>query len=101
MRHKTTFLSQPVTEAVKHLGSRLRIARKAAGLSLSELESITRTHRTTLGRLERGEDGVSIGTLFAVLEALNELSEMELVLSRPDVPKQLRTPIKPVLDQDF
>lgn len=54
MRHKTTFLSQPVTEAVKHLGSRLRIAARQQASRFLNLKVSTRTHRTTLGGLERG-----------------------------------------------
>jgi hypothetical protein len=36
-----------------------------------------------------------------VLEALNELADIELLLSKPEMPKHLRSAPKPVLEQDF
>ena len=83
------------------MGERLRRARKAKRLTLVDLERICRIHRTTLGRLERGDVGVSVGALFSVLEALNELSDIELLLSQPETPKHRRAPSAPILDQDF
>jgi transcriptional regulator with XRE-family HTH domain len=101
MRQNNDFTSQAVIEALASLGARIRRARKARKLSLTQLEQITRIHRTTLGRLELGDPGVSIGTFASVLEALQELAETELLLSRPELPKHRRAPGKPVLDQDF
>ena len=101
MRQKNDFTSQAVIDALLSLGMRIRRARKARKWSLSQLEQITRIHRTTLGRLERGDPGVSIGVFLSVLEALQELSETELLVSRPETPKHQRTPSKPILDQNF
>ncbi|MBC3809216.1 helix-turn-helix transcriptional regulator [Undibacterium seohonense] len=101
MRQNSQFASNSVTEGARRLGERLRRARKAQKLSLSDLERICRIHRTTLGRLERGDLGASIGVLLSVLEALNELADVELVLSQPDTPEHRRVINVPVLDQDF
>lgn len=101
MRQNQHFLSNSVTEGAQRLGERLRRARKAKKLSLADLERICRIHRTTLGRLERGDLGVSIGVLLSVLEVLNELADVELVLSNPDTPEHRRVVNLPVLDQEF
>jgi hypothetical protein len=54
-----------------------------------------------LGRLELGDPGVSIGNFLAVLEALQELPDIELLVSRPETPRHLRTAPTPFVDQDF
>lgn len=101
MRQNSHFASNSVTEGAQRLGERLRRARKAKKLSLADLERICRIHRTTLGRLERGDLGVSTGVLLNVLEALNELSDLELILSKPDTPQHRRVVNVPLLDQEF
>lgn len=101
MRQGHDFLTEAVRNTLDQLGQRIRRARKARKLSLSQLEQITRIHRSTLGRLELGDPGVSIGGFLAVLEALQELSDIELLVSRPEVPRHLRAAPSPVVDQDF
>jgi transcriptional regulator with XRE-family HTH domain len=101
MRQKFPLASNSVTEGARRLGERLRRARKAQSLSLSDLERICRIHRTTLGRLERGDLGVSMGALLSVLEALNELADVELVVSQPDTPAHRRIVNAPLLEQEF
>ena len=101
MRQISDLASSSVTGGAQRLGERLRRARKAQKLTLADLERICRIHRTTLGRLERGDLGVSVGALLSVLEALNELADIELIISQPDTPKHKRAIKLPVLDQDF
>ena len=101
MRHGFEFSTLAVSDVAKRLGERLRLARKARRLTLSDLERLCRIHRTTLGRLERGELGVSVGLLLSVLEALGELADVELLLSQPSKPKHQRTSGTPILEQDF
>jgi transcriptional regulator with XRE-family HTH domain len=101
MRQESTFTSLAVIEIIQRLGARIRRARKARKQSLSQLEQICRIHRTTLGRLERGDPGVSLGIFLSVLEALQELPEIELILNQPETPKHLRMATKPILDRDF
>jgi transcriptional regulator with XRE-family HTH domain len=101
MRHEKNFTSLPVSESLTRLGERIRRARKARKLSLVQLEEICRIHRTTLGRLERGDPGVALSVLLTVLEALQELPDAELLLSQPETPKHKRAATPPALDRDF
>ena len=101
MRQNADFTSLTVTESIPRLGERIRRARRARKQTLSDLEDICRIHRTTLGRLERGDPGVSVAVLFTVLEALQELSDVELVLSQPETPKHKRSAASPTLERNF
>jgi transcriptional regulator with XRE-family HTH domain len=101
MRHNPEFASLILLETAQRLGERIRRARKARKISLTQIEKTCRIHRTTLSRLERGEPGVSLGVLLTVLEYFNELADLELLLSQPDVPKHQRFAPAPVLDRDF
>lgn len=83
MRRSESFDSLALAETYERLGGRLRAARHARKLTLSMLEERIRVHRTTLGRLERGDTTVSIGVLLRVLEALGVLSDVELLVSQP------------------
>jgi|SRR5471032_498372 len=101
MRHNFDFATISVTEVAIRLGERVRLARKAQRLTLLDLERLCRIHRTTLGRLERGDLGVSVGLLLSVLETLGELADVELLLSQPSKLKHQRTPNTPILEQEF
>ena len=101
MRQKSAFASIAVTDVATRLGARLRLARKAQGLTLADVERLCRIHRTTLGRLERGDLGVSLAVLLGVLEVLGELADIELLLSQPATPRYQRTVAVPLLEQDF
>lgn len=100
MRQKSSasFESQ---QSFLRLGERFRLARKARGLTLSMLESKCGIHRTTLGRLERGDLGVTAHVMLAVLEALQELADVELLLTDPAAPRHTRERKTAVLDSDF
>ena len=53
------------------IGQRLRYLRLKAGVSSQEkLGELAGVHRTYVGRLERGDSGVTLDTLAAVLAAL-------------------------------
>lgn len=101
MRQKSDFTSAAVLDTLASLGARIRRARRARKLSLTQLEQMTRIHRSTLGRLELGDSGVSIGVMLTVLEALQTLSDAELLVSHPETPAHLRATSAPQLDQDF
>lgn len=101
MRHINEFSTAAVSESAVRLGQRIKLLRKARSLSLAQLEEKCRIHRTTLGRLERGELGVSTGVLLTVLEMLGELADIELLISQPQTPAHQRSPSAPVLEQDF
>lgn len=101
MRQNSDFTSVAVSETALRLGQRIRLARKLRQLTLSDLERICRIHRTTLGRLERGDAGVSLGIVLTVLEALGELADTELLLSQAGKPAHQRGMAVPLLEQDF
>jgi transcriptional regulator with XRE-family HTH domain len=53
------------------IGGRLRQLRLKAGITSQEkLADLAGVHRTYVGRLERGESGVTVDTLAAILAAL-------------------------------
>jgi len=95
------FSTVAVLESAVRLGQRIKLLRKARALTLTQLEQMCRIHRTTLGRLERGELGVSTGVLLTVLEMLGELPDVELLISQPQTPAHQRRPSAPLLEQDF
>lgn len=101
MRQEKPAASYDVQQTFAELGTRIRLARKARGWTLTELEAQCGIHRTTLGRLERGDLGVSAQVLLTVFEALQELADFSLLLSRPEVPRHRRAAAKAVLDSDF
>lgn len=84
MRQENNFNSVAIADISSRLGLRLRAARRARKESLIDLEKRVRVHRTTLGRLERGDLNVSLAVLMRVLEALGVLSDLELLVSRPE-----------------
>ena len=54
------------------IGQRLREIRTEAGISSQEsLAAMSGVHRTYVGRLERGESGVTVEALAAILAALD------------------------------
>ena len=56
----------------RSIGDRLRQLRLEAGVSSQEaLGHMAGVHRTYIGRLERGESGVTIDTLVTVLAAMS------------------------------
>jgi transcriptional regulator with XRE-family HTH domain len=59
-----------VTERLKVLGSRVRIARKRRGLSVPELAQKARMNRNTLTALELGKPGIALSTFVNVLWTL-------------------------------
>jgi transcriptional regulator with XRE-family HTH domain len=62
-------LQQPSGHGV---GERLRELREKAGITSQEaLAHEAGVHRTYVGRLERGESGVTLDSLAAILAALN------------------------------
>ena len=63
-QHRNTALRQAI-------GTRLRDLREDAGISSQEaLAHAAGVHRTYIGRLERGESGVTVEALAAILTAL-------------------------------
>ena len=75
----------------RSIGERLRTLRLQRGVTSQEkLAELAGVHRTYVGRLERGESGVTVDTLATVLAALSvSLAEFFRPFSEP---KASRTP---------
>jgi len=69
----------------RHIGARLRALRLGAGIGSQEkLAELAGVHRTYIGRLERGESGVTVEALAAILAAMStSLSEFFRPFSQP------------------
>ncbi len=73
------------------VGDRLRDLRLEQGISQEALSHRAGVHRTYIGRLERGESGVTVDMLAAILAALGvSLAEFFRPFDRPMRPR--RTP---------
>lgn len=75
------------------IGARLRELRLAAGITSQEsLAHSAGLHRTFVGRIERGESGVTLETLATILEAMSlPLSQFFETFTQP---RAMRTPRK-------
>ena len=68
------------------LGARISLARRAREISRKELAFQTGLSMGTLGALEAGHPGVSIGALVKVLDVLNLLHELDELLKPQNDP---------------
>ncbi len=55
---------------LRHLGEAIRHARHQAGLSQEQLADRAGVHRTYVGSVERGERNISLGSVYALADAL-------------------------------
>jgi transcriptional regulator with XRE-family HTH domain len=74
------------------IGERLRQIRLSAGITSQEkLAELAGVHRTYIGRLERGESGVTVETLAAILASADtSLAEFFKPFDRPMRPRTPR-----------
>ncbi len=88
--------------ALERLGRDLRSARLRRGMAVSDLAVRAGASVSTIGRLEKGETGVALGTLADVLVALGLVSrladlveiktdDLGLALSEQQLPKRGRS----------
>jgi len=80
----------------RQIGNRLRDLRLRAGITSQEsLAERAGMHRTYVGRLERGESGVTVETLAAILAplgvGLSEFFESFTIVRRPQTPRRRST----------
>ena len=67
----------PTSDLRKLVGQRVRRTRELAGLSQEELAARARLDRTAIGKIERGERGVTIATLQKIAKSLkSSISEL-------------------------
>ncbi len=67
--------------ALLALGERVALARRARQLNQRELAFLAGVGVSSIVSLEKGYPGVAIGTLVRVLDALELLSEIDLILA--------------------
>ena len=63
-------LPAEVTDRIRDLGYRIRVARTRRGMSIAELAAKAGINRNTLSALELGKPGVALGVYVTVLWAL-------------------------------
>ncbi len=63
-------LPYEITDSIKGIGERIRIARIRRNLTMEEMSSRMYITRKTLARLEKGEPGVSLAVLASALWVL-------------------------------
>lgn len=105
-------LPENVTQYVKELGRRIRLARTRRKLSIFELAAKAGIDRNTLGALELGRPGVSINAYVMALWALGLEHTLDAV-AHPDtdshgktleasrLPKRVRKPRSAKDEYDF
>ena len=76
-------LPAQVTERIRDVGHRVRVARIRRGLSIAELAAKAGINRNTLNALELGKPGVALGAYVTVLWALGLDSTLQGV-AHPD-----------------
>lgn len=77
--------SPKTKQALERLGSDIRTARLRRGIAVADLAVRAGTSPSSIGRLEKGDSGVAIGTLAEVLVALGLIERLaDLVDVRKD-----------------
>lgn len=99
----TAKLTIPVRRALRNLGANIRAARLRRRIPMSIIAERASISRTTLDKIEKGDEGVSIGSyangLFALglIDRLGEIAALQndpLGMRREAevLPKRIRTP---------
>lgn len=85
-------MAQPSRQHLRRaIGERLRDIRVAAGITSQEkLAELAGVHRTYIGRLERGESGVTVESLATILASIG--TSLREFFSTFDRPLRPRTP---------
>ena len=95
----------PVTRVLRKLGQDIRDARRRRRIPVASMAERASISRTTLGKVEKGHPGVSLGTYATVLfvlglaERLSDLAEagkdaVGLALEEERLPQRIRRPRK-------
>lgn len=109
---RTDTLPLEVLSAVEQLGHRIRVARLRRRMEQEDLAKACGVTRRTIWRIEKGEPGVALGTIFAVLWKLGLISgaagladpdqdEHGKVLEAARLPQRARQSAADSLDNNF
>lgn len=104
-------LPPEMADVISRLGERIRIARKRRGITMEEMASRMFINRKTLGRLEKGDSGISLAVFISALwvlgldkdimdVALPERDPVGIFHERKRLPERVR-PSKNADDLDF
>src|SRR5436853_7734227 len=85
-----SILPAQVTESIKDLGYRVRLARTRRSMSIAELAAKAGINRNTLNALELGKPGVALGAYVTVLWVLGLDKTLDAV-AHPDTDSHGKT----------
>lgn len=82
---------QPVPVLVQHallrMGERVKVARKARGMTQAQLAQVSCVGVSTVASIEGGFDGVTIGNVLKVLDTMGLLEQAEGMFSHSTDPE--------------
>lgn len=76
-------LSNKLQQSLRKLGEQLKIARIKRKMTQQDVANLICSTKSTIHRLEKGEPGVGIGTLAAVLDVF-QMEDSLLLIADPD-----------------
>lgn len=89
-----------MSEITTHVGNRIRMYRKSAGMTLQTLADHIHKSRASVSKYETGEITLDIETLFEIAQVL-QVSPNQLIDFKPPVPKQEEIFAGPVMKSPF
>jgi transcriptional regulator with XRE-family HTH domain len=90
MKSKKQVLFPKHQKILEQVGENIKLARKRRGLTSLQVAERANVHRTTLYQLEKGNPGVSIGTMFNVLRVLGLQDDFLQLAADDDLGKKLQ-----------
>ena len=90
MARKTTIQQPAVRRLLQELGENIRLARLRRGFSMQLVAERAGMSRTTVGAVERGEAGVTLGAYANVLHSLGLHEDLRLVARDDELGRKLQ-----------
>ncbi|MBK9337350.1 MAG: helix-turn-helix transcriptional regulator [Lewinellaceae bacterium] len=90
MKSKKQVLFPKHQKILEQVGENIKLARKRRGLTTLQVAERANVHSTTLYQLEKGNPGVSIGTMFNVLRVLGLQDDFLQLAADDDLGKKLQ-----------
>jgi len=90
MKSKKQVLFPKHQKILEQVGENIKLARKRRGFTTLQVAERANVHRTTLYQLEKGNPGVSIGTMFNVLRVLGLQDDFLQLAADDDLGKKLQ-----------